>query len=119
MNKVCSECGEQISGRTDKKFCSDSCRNGFHNKQNSDGTNYVRNVNNTLRKNRRILQELLPEEETARYPRSKLLELGFDFGFFTNTYTNRNGETYFYCYEFGYLPLKNDYFCLVRKRKFV
>jgi predicted nucleic acid-binding Zn ribbon protein len=116
MSRVCLECGESISGRSDKKFCTDSCRNAFNNRLNSNETNYVRNVNNTLRKNRRILQDLLPTEETSRCSRSKLVELGFDFHFFTSTYTNRKGETYFYCYEFGYLPLENEYFCLVRKR---
>jgi hypothetical protein len=117
MNKACAECGEGLSGRVDKKFCSDLCRNSFHNKQNSDETNYVRNVNNVLRKNRRILDNLLPNSETMSCSRSRLLELGFDFGFFTNTYVNKKGDTYFFCYEFGYLPLKNNYFCLVRKHQ--
>jgi hypothetical protein len=116
--KTCAECKEKISGRADKKFCSDLCRNAFNNRLNSDETNYVRNVNNALRKNRRILQELVPTHETNRCTRSRLLDLGFDFNFFTGTFTNRKGETYHYCYEFGYLPLENDYFCLVRKRTF-
>ncbi|HET9053883.1 MAG TPA: hypothetical protein VFM90_06915, partial [Cyclobacteriaceae bacterium] len=60
VEKICQECGEKIIGRVDKKFCSDTCRISFNNKLNSDGTNYVRNVNNTLRKNRRILTELNP-----------------------------------------------------------
>ena len=118
MSKGCSECGESISGRADKKFCSDSCRNAFNNRLNSNETNYVRNINNVLRKNRRILQSFLPEAEISRCTRSKLLEQGFDFNYFTSTYTNKKGETYFYCYEFGYLALENEYFCLVRKRSF-
>ncbi len=118
MVKHCTECGERLSGRADKKFCSDLCRNAYNNRLNSNETNYVRNVNNALRKNRRILQELLPAEEIAKCSRSRLLELGFDFSFFTSTFTNRKGETYYYCYEFGYLRLENDYFCLVRKKTF-
>ena len=60
--KVCLDCGETIKGRSDKKFCNDICRNSYNNKLNSDTTNYVRNVNNILRKNRRVLEELIPEE---------------------------------------------------------
>jgi hypothetical protein len=36
----------------------DSCRNRHNNKQNKDSTNLIRNVNNKLRKNHRILSEL-------------------------------------------------------------
>ena len=53
--KTCLECGEKIVGREDKKFCSDGCRNTYNNKINKDSTNYMRNVNNKLRKNYRIL----------------------------------------------------------------
>jgi hypothetical protein len=115
MSKLCSYCQEVISGRADKKFCSDACRNAFNNKLNSDETNYVRNVNNTLRKNRRILQDLLPEG-IARCSRAALVEKGFSFSYYTSSYTTRKGDTYFYCYEYGYLDLENDYFCLVKKK---
>jgi hypothetical protein len=52
-NKVCPECGEKIRGRVDKKFCGDACRNSWNNKQNADANNFVRNINNSLRKNRK------------------------------------------------------------------
>jgi predicted nucleic acid-binding Zn ribbon protein len=76
--KICPECGESIKGRADKKFCSDMCRNAYNNKLNSDNTNLIRNVNNILRKNRRIMEELLPEE-TAKVSHQKLIEKGFHF----------------------------------------
>ena len=116
MNRECPECGEKIKGRADKKFCSDMCRNAFNNKLNSDTNNYVRNVNNILRKNRRILEDLIPEE-TAKSTRSKLLEKGFDFNYITNSYKTRKGAVYYFCYEFGYLPLDNDFYFLVKRRE--
>ena len=64
MNKVCLECGEKIVGREDKKFCSDGCRNAYNNKMNKDSNNLMRNINNKLRKNYRILCELNPEEKS-------------------------------------------------------
>lgn len=81
--RTCPECGEVIKGRIDKKFCSDLCRNSFNNKQNSDSNNYVRNVNNILRKNRRILEGLLPGDKIT-LPRQKLVDKGFNFTYFTN-----------------------------------
>ncbi|MCK9612740.1 MAG: hypothetical protein PHR81_00345 [Bacteroidales bacterium] len=114
--RTCLECGEEFSGRIDKKFCSDMCRNAYNNKLNSDNTNLVRNINNILRKNRRILQSLNKAEKTKVH-RKKLVEKGFDFNHFTNIYRTQKGSQYYFCYEQGYLPLDNDfYFLVINKR---
>ena len=116
MSKVCLECGDSFKGRTDKKFCSDLCRNGFNNRVKASTSNYYRVVNSTLRKNYKILEELIPEE-TAKASKSKLLQKGFNFSFYTNVYTTKKGTNYYYIYEYGYLPIDNDYFFLVKKRE--
>jgi len=113
--RTCPECGEVISGRIDKKFCSDLCRNSFNNKQNSDGNNYVRNINHVLRKNRRILEDHLQGEKTS-IAKQKLVDKGFNFSYFTNLVTTKNNHKYFFCYEFGYLPLDNDYILIVKRK---
>lgn len=113
--RTCPECGEPIHGRVDKKFCSDMCRNAFNNKNNSDSNNFVRNVNNALRKNRRILESTLVGDKIT-LPRQKLLDKGFNFSLHTSHHKTRNNDTYLFCYEYGYLPLEND-FVLVVKRK--
>lgn len=115
MQKACPECGEKIVGRTDKKFCSDYCRNSFNNSLNKDSKNLVRNVNNKLRKNYRILEELNPEEKT-KVPKSKLVDKGFSFEYFTNIYTTKTGNTYYFVYDQGYLPLEGEFFALVKRR---
>lgn len=79
----CLECGEKIIGRSDKKFCNDACRNAYNNKQNKDSNNLMRNVNNKLRKNYRILSEVNTDGKT-KISRTKLDGLGFDFEYFTN-----------------------------------
>lgn len=113
--RVCPECGEPIRGRVDKKFCSDLCRNTYNNKQNSDTNNYIRNINNSLRKNRRILEESL-QGDTTKIHKQKLVDKGFNFSYFTNQSTTKNNHTYIFCYEFGYLPLENDYMLIVKRR---
>lgn len=114
--RTCPECGEVIKGRIDKKFCSDMCRNAFNNKQNSDTNNYVRNINNSLRKNRRILEESLQGEKTT-ISKQKLVDKGFNFSFYTNQVVTKNNHTYTFCYEFGYLPLEDKNLILIVKRK--
>ncbi|MBF4517113.1 hypothetical protein IRZ71_12190 [Flavobacterium sp. ANB] len=112
--KTCLECSEKIVGREDKKFCSDSCRNAYNNKINKDSTNFMRNVNNKLRKNYRILSELNTEGK-SKATRDKMVNKGFDFDFFTNILQTKTGNTYYFLYDQGYRSLDNDYFMLVKK----
>ncbi|MFH1118561.1 MAG: hypothetical protein V1775_01975 [Bacteroidota bacterium] len=112
MGKTCLDCGEPIVGRADKKFCSDQCRNTYNNRLNSESSALVRQVNIILRKNRRILCELLPAEKTTVH-KEKLSGLGFNFNYFTHLYTTQKGNTYRFVYEYGYLMLENDFYMLV------
>jgi predicted nucleic acid-binding Zn ribbon protein len=112
--KNCLECNEKIAGREDKKFCSDGCRNAYNNKINKDSTNLMRNINNKLRKNYRILCELNADGK-SKTNRSKLLGKGFDFEFFTSVYVTKTGNTYHFLYDQGYLALENEWYMLVKK----
>lgn len=112
--RICPVCGDIITGRVDKKFCSDQCRTEFNNKNNKDVTNYMRNINGVLRKNRRILEKLNPQGKN-KIPKKWLIDKGFDFHHFTSTYTTKAGTVYYFCYEQGYLPLEEDFYALVKK----
>ena len=112
--KTCLECGGKISGRADKKFCSDACRIDYNNRLNSDANRFVKNVNNSLRKNRRILQSLNTTGK-SKVKREKLVEKGFDFDHFTSIYKTKEGALYHFCYEHGYLQTDKDWFLLVVK----
>lgn len=115
--RLCLACGKALKGRLDKKFCDDSCRNSYNNQQNSDQNNFVRNVNNILRKNRRILEDLIPEgEEMKKMPKEKLAFEGFNFKYNTHQYQNQKGQVYFFNYEFGYLPLEGDWVLIVKRK---
>jgi hypothetical protein len=105
-DKTCIECDEIIHGRADKKFCSDQCRNCYNNRRNSENNNFMRNVNGILRRNRRILADLTPDGKVT-LPREKLSDYGYNFGFYTNTYINKKGTVYYFCYEYGVLPHNN------------
>jgi len=114
MEKLCPECGDKIIGRADKKFCSDACRNSHNNELNKDSKNLIRNINNRLRKNYRILETLNPSDKT-KTTKEKLLRHGFSFEFFTSTYTTKAGAVYFYLYDQGYLALENDFYLIVKR----
>jgi len=112
----CLACNRSIKGRTDKKFCDDSCRNNYNNQLNRDATPLVRNINNILRKNRRILVDLLEgcEKPVKVIDKQKLLEEGFRFDYFTERYTNEKAEEYYYCYDYGYRKLEGEKYMAVK-----
>jgi predicted nucleic acid-binding Zn ribbon protein len=115
---LCVTCGKPVKGRTDKKFCDDYCRNNYNNQLKSNKINLVRNINNALGKNRRILEGLFADgEEMAKITRDKLLQKGFQFKYITHTYTNKKGNVYFFCYDLGYLSLDNDWFLVVKRKE--
>jgi hypothetical protein len=73
----------------------------------------MRTVNSKLRRNRRILEELF-SLSNAVASRSRLLQKGFDLSFFTHTGKTNDGHAYF-CYDYGYLPISEEKFFLVRE----
>lgn len=121
MERKCLECGIEIIGRSDKKFCSDQCRNTYNNKQNSDANSYVRHVNYQLRKNRRILELLLEyyEKDVRKVKKSTLINEGYEFDFFTNILKTKQKKYYYFCYEYGILALENDFFAIVKNEDFL
>jgi hypothetical protein len=105
-----------MAGRADKKFCSDMCRNSYNNRLNSDTYNVVRNTNNQLRRNRRILEEICPGEK-ARAAKSTLLAKGFDFSLLTSLRPTQKGNVYYFVYDYGYLELENDQYLIVKDNR--
>jgi hypothetical protein len=118
ISRLCLNCKKPVKGRTDKKFCDDYCRNNYNNQLKSTTINLVRNINNALGKNRRILDSLFTDGEgMAKTNKNKLLQKGFQFKYSTHTYTNKKGDTYFFCYDIGYLPLESDWYLLVKRKE--
>jgi hypothetical protein len=118
--KNCLSCNKPLKGRIDKKFCDDYCRNNYNNlqKSKSSHSSYVRNISNTLLKNRKILETILtPSKQTANCTREKLVQEGFIFKYYTHTYTNKNREVYYFCFDYGYRQLENNWYMIVRRKE--
>ena len=86
----------------------------LNNKINKDSSNYMRNINNKLRKNYRILSELNVDGK-SKTTRAKLSLKGFDFEYFTSLIVYKNGAEYRFIYDIGYKLLEDDWILLVRK----
>lgn len=113
-SRVCVNCRRAIQGRTDKKFCGDSCRNARNNRLNSDANNYMRSVDAWIRRNRRIMQELLGSRKVGIVSTSSLSGRGFLFDVCTHSFRTRD-KSFHFCYEFGYRRLDDNRVKLIRK----
>ena len=113
--KLCLNCMELIRGRSDKKFCGDHCRSNYNYKRTGvDHLNFVRSVNRTLKKNRRILKYLIKNGKT-RVPRKSLVDRGFNFSYHTSIHETAQRSRYFLCYDVGYLSLDDSEVLLVSR----
>ena len=108
MERVCLDCGGKILGRSDKKFCSDQCRNNYNNRINRDSNNYVRNVHAQLRRNRKILADLY-DEDIRRIHKDALFALGYNFTFFTHIVETTEGQKWSYCFEYGFRETEDEH----------
>ena len=113
--RKCLYCSEPIIGRMDKKFCCDSCRNSYNYEKTHKQVNVIRRINGILARNHNILEELNPNGKGFA-SRQQLKEKGFDFKYFTSTYTTKAGAVYHYVYDQGYVPKESnpDQFLLVK-----
>lgn len=83
----------------------------------TNNTEYMRQVNAILRRNRKILSGVLSQNQEIRKTRKEvLMHEGFRFSYITHVYTNRKGKTYFFCYEFGYRLMEEDGLLIVRQK---
>lgn len=115
--RLCLACGKAVKGRIDKKFCNDYCRNVYNNEVRSESNTHIRHINQVLKKNRGILEELLGEEGMVKQPKTKFTAKGFHFNYHTHQYANQKGQIYYFCYEYGFLPLENDWYLIVKRKE--
>lgn len=114
--KKCLECQKQVRGRSDKRFCDDSCRNTYNNRLNNVQNTITRTINNILRKNRKILMCLLVEGNLEKLSIERMKLEGFNFDYHTHTLITSEGKRYVFIYDYGYLILANEA-CLIVKQK--
>ena len=116
--RACLTCGTMLRGRIDKKFCDDYCRSAYNNNLNrvDKGLNFIRRVNIVLRNNRRILEELLPNgNENATITKDRLTKKGFNFNVITSAYSNNQGAVCYFCYEYGYVSIENEWLHIIKR----
>lgn len=89
-------------GRKYRKFCSDACKNEYHNNERFLENGETQRIVNALKQNRRIIKFLLGNREELYVPREALSKKGFDFDCHTHRIVSGQGNTFILCFNYGY-----------------
>ena len=105
---TCLYCKTQIIGRSDKKYCSIYCKSAHqYQKRKSEEVLYY-TIDKQLKTNRKLLKAY-NKSGMSSIRKEKLLSEGFDPRYFTHYWKNKKGQVYLFCYEYGFLDLKEGY----------
>lgn len=114
--KFCLYCYAPVTGRADKKFCDDACRSAHNNRVNQQNNVFVKRIDNALKRNRRILNSLMPQNaKRIKVTFKKLANMGFNFNYVTHILTSKKGNPCFFCYDIGYKPVNENSYVLVKQ----
>ena len=119
QKKRCPVCGNAITGRADKKFCSLNCKNKFHHPSATQKGDTVKTINRFLYQNFKIMESIFKGERKDKLmvPRIMLDKMGFHFNYCTGCYTNSQGKLYRYIYDYAWVAFSTQEVMLVRNNK--
>ena len=104
MQKKCLNCQEKLTGRSDKKFCNEACKNEHNNRasgvrKRAAGTDLY----SSIKKNREVLAGLFANG--IREIKARDLEcFGFSFKSISGVEVPDDGALLLLCVDFGLLP---------------
>ncbi|OQP49904.1 hypothetical protein A4D02_27910 [Niastella koreensis] len=76
--RQCQQCQGPIKqGRADRKFCSEGCKNEYHNNQKAESRNEIIRIEKALKNNRRILKKVLGTKQEEIVTRETLLTVTY------------------------------------------
>ena len=116
IKTTCKYCVKEFSGRSDKKFCSTTCKNKFNYKQRKETKDITKTIDNILHRNRIILKILVGERrKRMKIDRLELDRMGFNFNYITGVYKNSRNKTYHYIYDYAWMEFSTQEILVVRK----
>lgn len=116
-NRYCPNCNGLISGRSDKRFCSDSCRTMYNNRIYRERREEVARIDRILKKNHAIIEKLYAMGE-RRISFVALFGMGFNFDYMTSLRENPDTGSSFIigCYDYSYIIGNDGTVVIDRKR---
>lgn len=113
---VCLNCEKPLGfGRPDRKFCGDACRHDYHNREKADDHAETKKIQAILKKNHKILKQLLGYKQGVTVSRDELIRAGYNFDYHTHTKNTTNESLeYVFCYNYGFRLREDGFFRIVK-----
>ena len=111
--RCCAFCGRELTGRSDKKFCDDTCRNNYAYRQSKDNNVLIDRINKSLLNNRNVLGSMVKRGKKI-VKKQALIDNNFNFEVITGVYKTHNRHEYKMLYDYAYRCI-NDADVLVIK----
>lgn len=106
--KQCRNCKEEFEGRLNKVFCSLYCKSAYnYEKDKNKPLTRFKIVDKQLKFNRKLLARY-NKAGKATVRKEVLIKEGFDPKIITSWWKNKKGDTYLFCYEYGFLEKKEQ-----------
>ena len=105
--KLCPVCENVVLGRKDKIYCSANCKSAAQYESRLANDTFFLEVDKQLKTNRKILKKYNQTGYTTLRKRI-LIEQGFNPDFFTHYWKNSKNQVYLFCYDYGFLDLKDE-----------
>lgn len=106
LKRTCLNCEKSISGRSDKKYCSDVCKNEHHNQNTSDFAYIEKRIKKKLKTNRDILKEILGQQNSCVVSMHLLVGKGYEINYMTH-YKDVGKKRYYYVFDYGFCEENN------------
>jgi hypothetical protein len=105
--RCCIFCGRELSGRSDKKFCDDNCRNNHSYKQNKYNNDVINKINKSLLYNRNILKSITKSRRKI-VKKQILVNSKFNFDMMTGVRRTQKQQEYKLVYDYAYRYINDE-----------
>lgn len=99
---TCQSCSKEFEGRSNKKFCSNECKNKHHNAAHREKQEVITDINKILHRNWTTLHHLYGIYRSAPISMNIVEAYGFNKKYFTHVQNSPIGEKYTMAYDVGF-----------------
>lgn len=105
--RCCIFCGRELSGRSDKKFCDDNCRNNYGYQRNKYNNDVINKINKSLLYNRNILKSITKSRRKI-VKKQILVNNKFNFDMMTGVRRTQKQQEYKLVYDYAYRYINDE-----------
>jgi hypothetical protein len=117
MKKICIACETSFIGRSDKRFCSTTCKNHYYNELRKKTKDVTKEIDGYLHRNREILATLMGDERKETFDRLVLVRTGFKFDYITGLYFNAENKMYHLVYDYAWMEFSDQKIMIIQKKR--